>query len=264
MKRPTVLLVLAIFSLLAGSVGANVFALTSVNMYPDFSVAPSSDTGCAALTSAVSSFTGNLDAGVPTTGAYHEIDQEDTSYTSGASGASFCSYQYTGTTITLSSASATLFLMESGPSSDNWPVTVYLYDLTACTTYTASSPCTPIASASVTLTGVINQANVCDNSESFSVPLTLSGSAQLTNGHLYGLVVSAASNSGNGFNELNLCAGINGPRGPTVVSVTGGSTVTGVPQFPYGVTVLLGVGMVGLAILARRASIKSSTVSASP
>jgi hypothetical protein len=166
MNKATGLLLGSICLLLMGSMSATVLASPTVNMYPNFNAAPSSDTGCAALTSAVSSSTGALDASVPTPYAYSAIDQEDTSYTSGASGASFCSYDYTGTTMTLTSVSATLFLMETGPSTDSWPVTVSLYDLTSCTTYTDSSPCTPIASGSATLTGVINDANLCYNSES--------------------------------------------------------------------------------------------------
>jgi hypothetical protein len=267
MQRVTALLIAAVCFLLAGSAGGSVFALSTVTMYPDFNVAPSSDTGCTALTTGVSSSTGGLDSSAPPgpmTG--NEIDQEDTSYNAGAGGASFCSYDYTGTSFSLTSATATLFLAETGPNTDSWPVTVSLIDLTSCTTYTPESPCPTVATGSDTVTGVpawlFEVANGCANAAPFSITLTPSLSASLTNGHLYGLVVSALSNEGNGFSGLILCtgSGVAAAADPTMVSVSGGtSPVNGVPQFPYGLTVILGVGMVGLMFLARRDSIKSST-----
>src|SRR5580658_7138793 len=124
MQRVTALLIAAVCLLLAGSAGGSVFALSTVNinMYPDFNVAASTDTGCTALTAAVSSSTGALDSSSPTVTLGEFIDQEDTSYNSGASGASFCSFDYTGSTFTLTSVAATLFLVESGPPTDSWPI----------------------------------------------------------------------------------------------------------------------------------------------
>lgn len=225
----------------------------TANMWPDFSTSPSSDAGCASLTSAVSDSTGGLLSAPPASSSFAYIDQEDTSYTSGDSGASFCSYQFTGSAITVTSATATLFLMEGGPGTDSWPVTVSLFDLTTCTTY-ASSPCTPVASGSPTLSGVPTDQGGCANSGSYVVTLTTSGSATLTNGDLYGMTVSAVSNDGNGFNSLTLCTGPTSVADPTMLSVVGGSSPppTGVPQFPEGIAVIVGISMVGLALISSR------------
>jgi len=258
MRKVTAVSTGALFILFAGSMLASVAAVsTNVNLYPDFSVTPSSDAGCSALTSTVSSQTGGLDSSTPATTGSGAIDQEDTNYNTNEGGASFCSYHYAGSSMSLTSASATLFLISSDPTTtDTWPTTVSLVDLTSCTTYTGSSPCPSVASGTEDVTGVpsttglssSNPLDDCANSTSFVITLTLSGSAALTPGHLYGMVVNSTSSGGNGYNELALCTG----GGQTMLTATGTSVVTGVPEFPLGTAALLAVAIVGIMLIQTR------------
>jgi hypothetical protein len=230
---------------------------SSANLYPDFSVVPSGDAGCSALTSTVSSQTGGLGSSPPAAIGSGAIDQEDTNYNTNEGGASFCSYEYAGLSMSLTSASATLFLISSDQkTNDTWPTTVSLVDLTSCTTYTSSSPCPSVASGTEDVTGVpstsglssSNPLDDCANSTSFVVTLTLSASAALTPGHLYGMVVNSTSSNANGYNELALCTG----GDPTMLTATGTSVINGVPEFPLGMAALLAVAIVGIMLIQTR------------
>jgi hypothetical protein len=191
----------------------------TVNMYPDFSVAPSTDTGCVGLTSTVSSQTGGLNSSAPVTSGSGYIDQEDTSYNTNEGGASFCSYDYSGSSFTITSASATLNLTTSGSTSDIWPVNVTLVDLTSGVT---------IATAYVVITNVSSAGGSL-----FTVTLNLASGATLTQDHRYGLVVSATSGDINNYDGLTMWTGPGNPSALTVSentmtagTVTSTTTVT--------------------------------------
>lgn len=266
MNKMTVLSIGAFFILFAGSMMVSSFAVDpTVNLYPDFSASPSTDTGCVALTSTVSHETGGLSSSSPATGGSGYIDQEDTSYSTNQGGASFCSYQFTGSTLSLTSASATLYLYTSGSTTDVWPTTVSLVDLTSCTTYSSSTPCPTVASGEADLTGVPNGEG-CSSAASFPFTLTLSASAALTSGDLYGVIVSTTSSSDNGYSNLNLCTGplaVGEGGGSTVLTLEGTtstttttssttttSTATGVPEFPLGAgSALLLIAAISVPVL---------------
>ena len=173
----------------------------SLTFYPDFSNYPDDNTGCNALSSYTYYPPGALIGSAPTRSTNLPIDPE---YSDGY-GASFCSFNYTGTTYSVSIAQASLYLFTGDSGTPSWNVSVQVIDLTSCTSFPDATGCPVIAAGTDNAITNIPYASNCSASSLVQVDLTPLGS--VTSGHSLGLLVNASYSSPNNYYDLELCTG---------------------------------------------------------